>query len=82
MKKVNREAPRAVTVSPEGAIQIPEAIIRRYGIAPGQELMIVDQGGSLLVVMSREAVIEQARGMLSGGSSLTAALLEDRRRWP
>lgn len=68
------------TVSSKGWIVIPAALRHRYHIEPGQEIRIVDYGGVLGLVPAAEDPIGEGRGMLEGKTSLTAALLEERRR--
>ena len=67
-------------VSAKGWIVIPAPLRRRYHIEPGQEIRIVDYGGVLSLVPAFEDPIRQGRGLLAGKTSLTEALLEERRR--
>lgn len=72
---------QAVKVSTKGWVVIPFELRRRYGIEPGQRIQIVDYGGVLSLVPDRLAdPVEEARGALAGESSLTEALLAERRR--
>ncbi|MGI8927658.1 MAG: AbrB/MazE/SpoVT family DNA-binding domain-containing protein [Tepidiformaceae bacterium] len=67
-----------VKVSPRGGITIPEEIRARYGICPGDELEIVEDGGRVSIQPSIKNAIERGRGLFRG-RALTGALLEDRR---
>ena len=71
----------AVKVSAKGWIVIPAEIRKRYGIKPGDEVHIVDYGGTLGIVPKLEDPVEDAYGALAGkGPSLTEALLRERKR--
>lgn len=69
-----------VTVSAKGWIVIPAELRRKYHIEPGGQIRIVDYGGTLGLVPALADPIRDARGALSGKTSLTRALLEERRR--
>ena len=69
-----------VTVSKKGWVVIPREIRQRYGIQPGDKIHIVDYAGRIAIVPAMKDPIQEARGMLKGGPSLTKALLEERRR--
>ncbi len=68
------------TVSAKGWIFIPAPLRRRYHIEPGQEIRIVDYGGVLSLVPAFRDPVHEAHGILAGKTSLTRALLEERRR--
>ena len=70
----------SVEVGPKGRVVIPAAIRRELGIEEGSQLVaLVDDGGVLL--LPRAEVKRRLRGMFAGiGTSLSAELLEDRRR--
>jgi AbrB family looped-hinge helix DNA binding protein len=70
----------ALTVSSKGWVVIPADLRRKYDLRPGSRVMVVDYGGVLAIVPAMENPVEQAAGMLKGGSSLTAALLEEHAR--
>lgn len=70
----------AVTVSAKGWIVIPASLRHRYHIEPGQKIRIVDYGGVLSLVPSLEDPVREARGILAGETSLTQALLDERRK--
>jgi AbrB family looped-hinge helix DNA binding protein len=70
-----------VKVSAKGWIVIPADIRKRYGIEPGDEVHIVDYGGSLGIVPKLADPVEEVCGILAdGGPSLTQELLHERRR--
>lgn len=71
---------KTAKVSSKGWVVIPASLRRRYQIEPGQEIRIVDYGGVLSLVPPLEDPVRDTRGMLAGGTSLTEALLEERRR--
>jgi len=66
-------------MSKKGWVVIPAEYRRRYGLRPGDTILIVDYGGVLALVPSLEDPIQQAEGMLEG-NSLTKVLLEERAR--
>jgi len=70
----------AATISAKGWIVIPAEFRRKYALAPGHRVAIVDYGGVLSVVPATANPIATGFGMLAGGKSLANALLEDRRR--
>ncbi len=67
-------------VSRKGWVVIPRDIRERHGIRPGDRVHIVDYAGRIAIVPELKNPIRQARGLLTGGPSLTEALLEERRR--
>lgn len=70
-----------VKVSAKGWIVIPADIRKRYGIEPGDEVHIIDYGGSLAIVPRLADPVEEVCGILAdGGPSLTQELLRERRR--
>jgi len=68
------------TVSAKGWVVIPAAMRRKHRLVPGCKVDVVDYGGVLALVPRFRDPIRHARGLLSGGPSLTQALLEERRR--
>jgi AbrB family looped-hinge helix DNA binding protein len=68
-----------VTVSKKGWVVIPRDIRERHGIRPGDKVHIVDYAGRIAIIPTMKNPIQEARGMLKGGPSLTKALLEERR---
>lgn len=68
-------------VSAKGWIVIPVDIRKRYGIEPGDEVVIIDYGGSLGIVPQLDDPVAEACGILADeGPSLTRELLRERRR--
>lgn len=78
--ETSTKARSTATVSAKGWVVIPAALRRRYHIESGQEIGIVDYGGTLALVLPLADPVREARGLLAGETSLTEALLEDRRR--
>jgi AbrB family looped-hinge helix DNA binding protein len=70
---------RRTTVSGKGTVTIPAAWRKRYGILPGSFVDLEDRNGEI-VIRLRSPAYKEARGMLSGGPSLTADLLAERAR--
>lgn len=68
------------TVSSKGWVVIPAPLRRRYHIEPGQQIRIIDYGGVLSLVPPLNEPVREGKGILAGASSLTRALLEERRR--
>ncbi len=68
------------TVSAKGWVVIPAPLRHRYHIEPGQRIRIVDYGGVLSLVPPLSNPVVEGRGLLTGESSLTRALIEERRR--
>jgi AbrB family looped-hinge helix DNA binding protein len=69
-----------LTISSKGWVVIPADLRKKYGLKPGDAVNIVDYGGVLALIPAFEDPVRQARGMLAGGESLTALLLEERGR--
>ena len=69
-----------VTVSEKGWIVIPAELRKKYDLRPGTEVFVVDYGGVLALVPAMAKPIRQAAGMLKGRTSLTGALMAERRR--
>lgn len=70
-----------VKVSAKGWIVIPADIRKRYDIEPGDEVCIIDYGGSLGIVPLLDDPVAEACGILADeGPSLTRELVRERRR--
>jgi AbrB family looped-hinge helix DNA binding protein len=69
-----------VTVSEKGWIVIPAELRKKYDLRPGTEVSVVDYGGVLALVPAMAEPVRQAAGMLKGRTSLTGALMTERRR--
>ncbi len=68
------------TISHKGWVVIPAELRKKYKLVPGARVMLVDYGGVLGIVPALPNAIKASMGMLKGGSSLTKALLAERRR--
>ena len=68
-----------VIVSQKGWVVIPAELRKKYNLRPGVEVQVVDYGGVLALVPRLADPVRQAAGMLKGRTSLTRALLADRR---
>ena len=67
-----------VRVGPKGRIVIPIELRERYGIEEGDELLVVPERGGLRLV-DGHTLVEELRGSLAGGRSLSEELIEERR---
>jgi AbrB family looped-hinge helix DNA binding protein len=71
----------SLTISKKGWVVIPAELRKKYDLAPGKSVQIVDYGGVLALVPSLEDPVQESMGMFyKEGSSLTQALLEDHRQ--
>ncbi len=68
-----------LTVSNKGWVVIPAELRRKYKLAPGSKVRIVDYAGVLALVPALDDPVEQAAGMLKDSPSLTEALLAEHR---
>ncbi len=69
-----------LTVSAKGWVVIPADLRRKYELAPGAKVIVVDYGGVLALVPALDRPLEQSAGILAGGRSLTRALKRERQR--
>jgi len=67
-------------ISQKGWVVIPADLRRKYDLKPGDEVHVVDYGGVLSLIPTSEDPLEVATGMLKGKTSLTQALLEERKK--
>jgi AbrB family looped-hinge helix DNA binding protein len=67
-----------LTISNKGWVVIPADLRKKYNLAPGTEVVIVDYGGVLAIVPAMKDPIKEGYGMLKEGPSLTQALLKER----
>lgn len=69
-------------VSAKGAVVIPAAIRRKYGIESGMMVKFMESNGNIRIVPLPKDPIAAAHGFLKDdtGGSLTEMLLEERRR--
>ncbi|MFP3853042.1 MAG: AbrB/MazE/SpoVT family DNA-binding domain-containing protein [Anaerolineales bacterium] len=66
-------------ISHKGWVVIPADLRRKYDLKPGDEVHVVDYGGVLSLIPASEDPVEVAAGMLKGETTLTEALLEERK---
>jgi AbrB family looped-hinge helix DNA binding protein len=67
-----------LTISNKGWVVIPADLRKKYNLAPGTEVVIVDYGGVLAIVPAMKDPIKEGYGTLKEGPSLTQALLKER----
>jgi len=67
-------------ISQKGWVVIPADLRRKYDLKPGDEVHVVDYGGVLSLIPTSEDPLEVAAGMFKGETSLTQALLEERKK--
>ena len=67
-----------LTISNKGWVVIPAEMRKKYKLAPGSEVMLVDYGGVLTIVPVVADPIKRGRGLLKGQPSLYASLKKDR----
>ena len=71
-----------IRISSKGQVVLPAGIRRKYGLAAGSELELVDAGDHLVVWPAASDPVIRLRGFLSarpGERSLVEAVLETRR---
>jgi AbrB family looped-hinge helix DNA binding protein len=69
-----------VKLSQKGWIVIPAALRKKYGLKPGANLHVVDDGGVLSIVPAGDDLIKSGVGLLKGADSLTEAMVEEHRQ--
>ncbi len=69
-----------VQVSEKGQILIPKGLRKKYGVAPGGRVHILEEPDGILIKPAPEDPIETACGFLQGDFSLTRDLLEEHRK--
>jgi len=67
-----------LTISNKGWVVIPAEMRKKYKLAPGSEVMLVDYGGVLTIVPVVADPIKRGRGLLKGQPSLSTSLKKDR----
>ncbi len=67
-------------ISQKGWVVIPAELRRKYDLKPGDEIHVVDYGGVISLIPVFKDALEIAGGMLKGETSLTKALLKERKR--
>lgn len=65
-------------VSKKGWIVIPKEIRERYGIKPGDEVVVLDYGRGITILPALKDPIRESYGMLKGGKSMKEFLEEKR----
>lgn len=68
-----------VRTTVKGQVVIPAEIRRKYHIAKGTKVIIIDKGGEIALRPLLKEPIKEARGRFKGGVSALKVLLEDRR---
>lgn len=68
-----------LVISNKGWVVIPAGLRKKYNLAPGSQVRIVDYGGVLTLVPALSDAVAQAAGMVKGAASLTDALLAEHR---
>lgn len=68
----------ALTISEKGWVVIPAELRKKYQLAPGTEVIIVDYGGVLAIVPALKNPVKQGRGLLKGVPSLANNLRKER----
>lgn len=66
-------------ISQKGWVVIPADLRKKYDLKPGDEVHVVDYGGVLSLIPTSEDPLQAAAGILAGETSLTEALLDERR---
>jgi AbrB family looped-hinge helix DNA binding protein len=69
-----------VRASSKYQVAIPKAIRNRLGIRPGQRFLITDVRGGIELTPIPNDPVEYLTGILAGEPSMTAELLEERKR--
>lgn len=71
---------KTVKVLGKGQVVIPAPIRKKHGIRPGTELQVFEYGNLIYLAPPSEDPVLSALGCLPGGPSLTAELIEERKR--
>jgi AbrB family looped-hinge helix DNA binding protein len=66
------------TVSTKGQLVIPAEIRESLGIGPGTRIAVTLQGSRIILEPVSEKLVDETRGLLAGGPSLTAELKRQR----
>jgi AbrB family looped-hinge helix DNA binding protein len=74
---MNRQITR---VSTKGQFVIPSEMRSALGIKPGTRICVTQEESRIVLEPVSAELVDKTRGMLAGGSSLTKALLRERRR--
>lgn len=68
-----------LVISSKGWVVIPAGLRKKYNLAPGSQVRIVDYGAVLTLVPALPDAVAQAAGMVKGAALLTDALLAEHR---
>jgi AbrB family looped-hinge helix DNA binding protein len=66
-------------ISKNGSVIIPAELRKRYNLAPGTKVVIVDYGGVLPIIPASKDPVKVGKGMLKGLGSLTEDIVEEHR---
>lgn len=69
-----------LTISKKGWVVIPAHLRKKYQLAPGTKVQIVDYGNVLSIVRVPDDPINHGAGILKGDDSLTEAVIEEHRQ--
>ena len=69
-----------VRISSEYQIPIPEVLLAKLGTKPGQEMMVVERDGGIVLTPLPHDPVGFLCGVLAGQGSLTKALVEERKQ--
>ena len=69
---------RITTVSTKGQLVIPSEMRESLGIEPGTRIAVTLQGHRIILEPISEKLVDETRGLLAGGPSLSAALKKER----
>lgn len=68
------------TVSTKGQLVIPVQMRNLLGIRPGMRVSVALEGDSLVLHLISPQLVDETKGMLAGGPSLSEELLQERRK--
>jgi AbrB family looped-hinge helix DNA binding protein len=68
------------TVSTKGQFVIPSEMRAALGIQPGTRISVTQDGSRIVLEPVSEDLVDQTRGILAGGPSLSDDLKRERRR--
>jgi AbrB family looped-hinge helix DNA binding protein len=68
------------TVSTKGQLVIPSHMRTQLGIRPGTRVAVALEGDHIVLYPVSERLVEESKGMLAGGPSLSEELQQERRK--
>lgn len=71
---------RSLVISKKGWVVIPQNIREKYKLKEGDRVNIVDYGNIISIVPLVDNPIKETAGLLKKGSSLTDALISERKK--